>query len=99
MKVLILNILLRVAQATRVLRKSSPEIRKFGRFLEMASARALRLPSVASRVFRTEVRTGFQNAPERNVYRNNSEYEYKDERSGGSEYVSLGGARNAQGRI
>ena len=37
-------------------------IRKFGGFLEMASARALRLHSVASRVFRievgTEIRTG-----------------------------------------
>ena len=52
----------------------------------MASARALRL-SVASRVFRTEVGTGFRNAPERKVYRNDSEYEYKDERSGDSEYV------------
>ena len=58
-----------------------------GGFLEMASARALRLPSVTSRVFRTEVRTGFRNAPERKVYRNNSEYEYEDVRSGDSEYV------------
>ena len=53
----------------------------------MASARVLRLPSVASRVFRTEVGTGFRNAPERKVYRNDSEYEYEDERSGDSEYV------------
>ena len=33
----------------------------------MASARALCLPSVASRVFRTEVGTGFRNTPERKV--------------------------------
>ena len=56
------RLMLRVAQATRVLRKSRPEVRKFGGFLELASARALRLPSVASRVFRTEVRIEF---PER----------------------------------
>ena len=62
MKVSILNILLQVAQATQVLQKSRLEIRKFGGFLELASARALRLPSVASRVFRTEVRIEF---PER----------------------------------
>ena len=78
---------LRVAQATQSLWKSRPEIQKFGGFLEMASACALRLPSVASRVFRTEVGTGFQNAPERKVYQNDSEYEYEDERSGDSEYV------------
>ena len=59
MKVSILNILLRVAQATRVLRKSRPEVRKFRGFLELASAHALRLSSVASRVFRTEVGTEF----------------------------------------
>ena len=62
-------------------------IRKFGGFLEMASARALRLPSVASRVFRTEVGTGFRNAPERKVYQNNSECKYEDVRSGDLEYV------------
>ena len=77
---------LRVAQATRSLRKSRPEIRKFGGFLEMASARALRLPSVTSRVFRTEIGTGFRNVPEWKVYRNNSECEYEDVRSGDSEY-------------
>ena len=65
----------------------------------MASARALRLPSVASRVFRTEVGMGFQKVPERKVYRNDSEYEYEDERSGDSEYVWFGGARNARGRF
>ena len=54
--------ILRVAQATQVLWKSRPEVQKFGGFLELASARALRLPSVASRVFRTEVRIEF---PER----------------------------------
>ena len=53
----------------------------------MASARVLRLPSVASRVFRTEVGTGFRNVPERKVYRSNSEYKYEDVRSGDSEYV------------
>ena len=53
----------------------------------MASARALCLPSVASRVFRMEVGTGFRNALERKVYRNNSECEYEDVRSGDSEYV------------
>ena len=51
--------MLRVAQATRVLQKSRPEVRKFGGFLELASARVLRLPSVVSRVFRTEVGTEF----------------------------------------
>ena len=50
---------LRVAHTTRVLRKSRPEIRKFGGFLELASAHALRLPSVTSRVFRMEVRIEF----------------------------------------
>ena len=50
---------LRVAQATRVLRKSRPEVRKLRGFLELASARVLCLPSVASRVFRTEVRIEF----------------------------------------
>ena len=87
-KVLILNILLRVAQATRILRKSRPEIQKFGGFLELASARALRLPSVASRVFRTEVsnqvsRTCWNGV----VYRNDSKYECEGERSGGSEFI------------
>ena len=53
----------------------------------MASARALRLPSVVSRVFRTEVGTGFRNVPEWKAYWNDSEYEYEDERSGDSEYV------------
>ena len=62
MKVSILNILLRVAQATRVLQKSRPEVWKFGGFLELASAHALCLPSVASRVFRTVVQIEF---PER----------------------------------
>ena len=61
----------------------------------MASAHALRLPSVASRVFRTEVGTGFRNTPERKVYRNDSGYKYEDARSGDSEYVWFGGARNA----
>ena len=50
---------LRVAQATRVLWKSRLEVRKFRGFLELASARALRLPSVVSRAFRTEVRIEF----------------------------------------
>ena len=59
MKVSILNILLQVVQATRVLWKSRPEIRKFGGFLELASAHALHLPSVVSRVFRMEVRIEF----------------------------------------
>ena len=54
--------MLRVAQATRVLQKSRPEVRKFGGFLELASVCVLRLPSVTSRVFRTEVRIEF---PER----------------------------------
>ena len=54
--------MLRVAQATQVLRKSRPEVQKFGGFLELASAHALCLPSVMSRVFRTEVRIEF---PER----------------------------------
>ena len=49
----------RVAQATRVLWKSRPEVQKFRGFLELASARVLRLPSVASRVFRMEVRIEF----------------------------------------
>ena len=79
--------LLQVAQATRVLWKSRPEAQKFGGFLELASARALRLPSVTSRVFRTEVGTGFWNVLEQKAYRNDSEYEYEDERSRGSEYV------------
>ena len=56
--------MLRVVQATRVLWKLRPEIRKFGGFLEMASAHALHLPSVASRVFRMEVGTGFRNVSE-----------------------------------
>ena len=51
--------MLQVAQATRVLWKSRPEVQKFGGFLELASARALCLPSVASRVFQTEVRIEF----------------------------------------
>ena len=51
--------MLRVAQATRVLRKPRPEVWKFRGFLELASARALHLPSVMSRVFRTEVGTEF----------------------------------------
>ena len=53
------RLMLRVAQATRVLRKSRPEVRKFGGFLELASAHALRLPSIASRVFRMEVQIEF----------------------------------------
>ena len=53
----------------------------------MASACALCLPSVASRVFQMEVGTGFRNALEWIVYQNDSEYEYEDERSGDSEYV------------
>ena len=79
--------LLQVVQATQVLWKSRLEIRKFGGFLEMASAHALRLPSVVSRAFRMEIGTGFRNAPERKVYRNNSECKYKDVRSGDLEYV------------
>ena len=59
MKVSILNILLRAAQATQVLQKSRPEVWKFGGFLELASARVLRLPSVTSRVFQTEVQIEF----------------------------------------
>ena len=52
-------LMLRVAQATQVLRKSRLEVWKFGGFLELASARALHLPSVASRVFQMEVRIEF----------------------------------------
>ena len=51
--------LLQVAQATQVLWKSRPEVRKFGGFLELASAHALCLRSVASRVFQMEVRIEF----------------------------------------
>ena len=51
--------ILQVAQATQVLWKSRPEVQKFGGFLELASAHALHLPSVASRVFQMEVRIEF----------------------------------------
>ena len=47
--------LLQVAQATQILWKSRPEYQKCRGFLELASACALCLPSVASRVFRSEV--------------------------------------------
>ena len=51
----------------------------------MASARALRLPSVVSRVFRMEVGMGLRNVSERNMYQNDSEYKSNDKRNGGSE--------------
>ena len=81
-------VMLQVAQATRILQKSRPEIRKFRGFLELASARALHLPSVASRVFRMEV-TNQVSRTCRNgvVYWNDSEYECKGKRSKGSEFV------------
>ena len=65
----------------------------------MASAHVLRLPSVASRVFRTEVGTGLWNVSERNMDRNDSEYKSNDKRNGGSEFVWFGGAQNAWNRI
>ena len=46
---------LQVAQATRVLGSQRLEVQKCRGFLELASARVLCLPSVASRVFQTEV--------------------------------------------
>ena len=77
-----------VAQATRILRKSRSEIQKFEGFLEWASARALHLPSVTSRVFHMEV-TNRVSGTHRNgvVYWNDSEYECEGKRSGGSEFV------------
>ena len=82
------QVLLRVAQATQILWKSRPEIWKFGGFLESASARVLRLPSVASRVFRMEVTDRVSGMRwNRVVYQNHSEYECEGESSGGSEFV------------
>ena len=65
----------------------------------MASARALRLPSVASRVFQTEVGMGFWNVSEWDMYQNDSEYKSNDKRNGGSEFVWFGGTQNARNRI
>ena len=65
----------------------------------MASARVLHLPSVASRVFQTEVGMGFRNVSERDMYRNDSEYKSHDKRNGGSEFVWFGGAQNAWNRV
>ena len=56
-------------------------------FLEFASACTLRLPSVASRVFRMEVMNRFSGMHWNGVYQNDSEYECKGERSGGSEFI------------
>ena len=65
----------------------------------MASAHVLRLPSVTSRVFRTEVGTGFRNVSEWDMYQNNSEDKSNDKRNGGSEFVWFGGAQNARNRV
>ena len=91
MMVLILNILLQVAQANQIVWKSRLECRECRGFLEMASARALHLPSVVSRVFQMEVMSQVsgmcRNGPNGGCVPEQFQVRVQDERGGGSEFV------------